>query len=269
VAGLIHPTAIVDAGAKLGEGVSIGPYCVVGSEVILGEGVTLISHVAVSGRTEIGARTRIFPFASIGHAPQDLKYRGEPSQLVIGQDNTIREYVTMNPGTVGGGMVTRVGNGGLFMAACHVAHDCAIGDGVIMANNATIAGHVRVGDHAVLGGLCAVHQFVRIGTLAMVGGLTGVESDVIPYGSVVGNRAWLAGLNLVGLKRRGVPREQIHELRRAYQELFAAEDTMAERVNRVAEQYGASPWVSEVVAFMRAPSQRGICQAKLEDTEDG
>ena len=269
MAELIHPTAIVEAGAKLADGVSVGPYCVVGSEVTLGEGVSLVSHVVVTGRTEVGARTRIFPFASIGHAPQDLKYRGEPSQLVIGSDNTIREYVTMNPGTEGGGMVTRVGTGGLFMAGAHVAHDCTIGDGVIMANNATIAGHVRVGDRAILGGLSAVHQFVRIGALAMVGGLTAVEFDVIPYGSVVGNRAWLAGLNLVGLKRRGVPREQIHVLRRAYQELFAAEGTMAERVSRVAEQYGSSPWVSELVAFMRGASQRGICQAKLEDTEDG
>jgi UDP-N-acetylglucosamine acyltransferase len=265
----IHPTAIVEPGAKLGGEVTVGPYCVVGAEVTLGEGVTLVAHVVVGGRTEVGAGTRIFPFASIGLAPQDLKYRGEPSQLVIGRDNTIREYVTMNPGTEGGGMVTRVGDGCLFMAGAHVAHDCTIGNGVIMANNATMAGHVKIGDEAVLGGLCAVHQFVRIGTLAMVGGLAGVEFDVIPYGSVIGNRAWLAGLNLVGLKRRGVPREEIHALRRAYQELFAAEGTMAERVARVAEQYRDSPWVGEVVAFMRAASSRGICQAKLEDAGAG
>ncbi len=174
----------------------------------------------------------------------------------------------MNPGTKGGNMATRVGDGGLFMAGTHVAHDCTIGDGVIMANNATLAGHVTIGDHAVLGGLCAVHQFVRIGTLAMVGGLSGVEFDVIPYGSVIGNRAWLAGLNLVGLRRRGVAREDIHALRRAYQELFAPEGTMGERLERVAEQYRDSPQVAEVVAFMRARSQRGICQAKLEDGAD-
>ncbi len=243
---------------------SIGPYCVVGGEVSLGEEVTLLAHVVVAGRTEIGAGTRIFPFASIGHPPQDLKYRGEPSRLVIGRNNTIRESVTMNPGTEGGGMVTRVGDGCLFMAGSHVAHDCTIGDGVIMANNATLAGHVVVGDGAVLGGLCAVHQFVRIGTLAMVGGLSGVEFDVIPYGSVIGNRGWLAGLNLVGLKRRGVGREEIRALRRAYQELFAPDGTMADRLARVADQYQEFPRVMEVVAFMRAGSHRGICQAKLE-----
>jgi UDP-N-acetylglucosamine acyltransferase len=265
----IHPTAVVEPGAKLGDDVTVGPYCVVGADVCLGDGVTLLSHAVVAGRTEVGPGTKIFPFASIGHAPQDLKYRGEPSQLVIGRYNTIREYVTMNPGTAGGDMVTRVGDGCLFMAGAHVAHDCTIGNGVIMANNATMAGHVTVGDQAVLGGLCAVHQFVRIGTLAMIGGLAGVEFDVIPYGSVVGNRACLAGLNLVGLKRRGVPREELHALRRAYQELFAPDGTMAERIARVAEQYAESPWVAEVVAFMRAPSQRGICQARLEDAGTG
>ena len=263
----IHPTAVVEPGAKLGDGVAVGPYCVVGADVVLGDGVTLLSHVVVAGHTEIGAGTRIFPFASIGHQPQDLKYRGEPSRLIIGRDNTIREAVTMNPGTEAGSMVTRVGDGCLFMTGTHVAHDCTIGDGVIMANNATLAGHVVVGDHAVLGGLCAVHQFVRIGTLAMVGGLSGVEYDVIPYGSVMGNRAWLAGLNLVGLRRRGVARDEIHLLRRAFAELFAAEGTMSERLERVAEQYGDSSRVAEVVAFMRARSQRGICQAKLEDAD--
>jgi len=265
----IHATALVEPGAKLGEGVAIGPYCVVGPDVVLGDNVTLFSHVVVAGHTEIGAGTRIFPFASIGHRPQDLKYRGEPSRLIIGRDNTIRESVTMNPGTEGGNMATRVGDGGLFMAGTHVAHDCTIGDGVIMANNATLAGHVTIGDHAVLGGLCAVHQFVRIGTLAMVGGLSGVEFDVIPYGSVIGNRAWLAGLNLVGLRRRGVARDDIHALRRAYQELFKPDGTMAERVERVAEQYRDSPQVADVVAFMRAKSPRGICQAKLEDAAAG
>ena len=265
----IHPTALVEPGAKLGEGVRIGPYCVIGPDVSLGDEVTLLSHVVVSGHTEIGGGTRIFPFASIGHQPQDLKYRGEPSRLIIGRNNIIREGVTMNPGTEGGNMVTGVGDGGLFMAGTHVAHDCTIGDGVIMANNATLAGHVVVGDHAILGGLCAVHQFVRIGTLAMVGGLSGVEFDVIPYGSAIGNRAWLAGLNLVGLRRRGVARDEIHVLRRAYQQLFAAEGTMADRVERVAEQHRDSPYVGEVVGFMRARSQRGICQAKLEDAAAG
>jgi UDP-N-acetylglucosamine acyltransferase len=209
----------------------------------------------VAGHTEIGAGTRIFPFASIGHQPQDLKYQGEPSRLVVGRDNTIREYVTMNPGTKGGNMVTRVGNGCLFMAGTHVAHDCTIGDGVIMANNAMMAGHVVVGDHAVLGGLCAVHQFVRIGALAMVGGLAGVEFDVIPFGSVIGNRAWLAGLNLVGLRRRAW---RVRDPRPApgVPGAVRGRRTMAARLERVARQYRDSPQVAEVVASC-ARSQRG------------
>ena len=190
---VIHPTAIVEPGARLAERVSIGPYCVVGAEVELQDGVELISHVAVAGRTVVGAETRVFPFASIGHQPQDLKYQGEPSRLEIGRRNIIREHVTMNPGTTGGGMLTRVGDGCLFMVGAHVAHDCAVGDSVIMANNATLAGHVRIGDFAILGGLSAVHQYVRIGKHAMIGGVTGVERDVIPYGQVVGDRARLVG----------------------------------------------------------------------------
>ena len=195
----IHPTAVVDPKAEIASTALIGPYCVVGPDVRLGESVELLSHVAVAGRTTIGDGTRIFPFASIGHRPQDLKYRGEPSTLDIGKNNQIREHVTMNPGTEGGGMVTRVGNDCLFMASAHVAHDCILGDNVIMANNATLAGHVTVGEFAFLGGLSAVHQFVRIGKHAMIGGMSGVEGDVIPFGTVIGNRAHLNGLNIVGL----------------------------------------------------------------------
>ena len=189
----------------------------------------LHSHVAVAGRTTIGEATEVFPFASLGHQPQDLKYRGEPVELVIGARNRIREHVTMNPGTAGGGGVTRVGDDCLFMMSTHVAHDCLIGDGVIMANNATLAGHVEIGDQAVLGGLCAVHQHVRIGRGAMIGGLAGVVADVIPYGSVIGERAHLAGLNLVGLKRRGAGRDDIHGLRAAFGEMFEGEGTLQER----------------------------------------
>ena len=260
----IHPTAIVESGARLGEEVTIGPYCIVGPEVELGEGVSLTSHVVVAGRTIIGPNTRIYPFASIGHPPQDLKYKGEPSQLVIGANNVIREYVTMNPGTEGGGMVTQVGNNGLFMIGAHVAHDCKIGNHVIMANNATLAGHVEVGDWAILGGLSAVHQFVRVGHHAMIGGMSGVEHDVIPYGSVMGDRARLSGLNVVGLKRRRFSRENIHALRTAYRLLFAQEGAMAERLADVEAMFGDNKPVMDIVNFIRFDSSRAMCQPRAE-----
>ena len=259
----IHPTAIVAPGATLAEDVSIGPYCVVGEEVVLGAGVTLIAHIVVDGRTTIGEKTRIFPFASIGLEPQDLKYRGEKSRLVIGRHNTIREHVTMNPGTEGGGMVTRVGDRGLFMVGAHVAHDCQIGDHVIMANNATLAGHVVVEDYALLGGLSAVHQFVRIGQHAMIGGMSGVERDVIPYGQVMGDRARLSGLNIIGMQRRGFSREDIQTLRSAYQFLFSADGTFNDRVTEMAERFGGVAPVDDIIAFIRADSTRAICQPKV------
>lgn len=262
---MIHPTAIIADGAELAADVSIGPFCCVGPDVVLEEGVVLRSHVVVEGRTRVGANTRIFPFASIGHIPQDLKYRGEPSELVIGRDNTIREHVTMNPGTEGGGMVTRVGNHCLFMVGAHVAHDCQIGDNAILVNNATLGGHVTVGEWAILGGLSAVHQFVRIGKHAMIGGMSGVEQDVIPYGSVIGNRARLSGLNVVGLKRRGFSRDVIHALRNAYRLLFAQEGTMSERIEDVAELFADNEPVMEIVDFIRGDSTRAICQPLLED----
>ncbi len=260
----IHPTALLDKAVDLGEGVVIGPYCVVGPEVTLGDGVTLMSHVVVTGRTEIGANSRLYPFASIGQPPQDLKYKGEASSLVVGCNNVIREYVTMNPGTEGGGMVTRVGNNSLFMVGAHVAHDCKIGDHVIMANNATVAGHVEVGDYAILGGLSAVHQFVRIGPHAMIGGMSGVEHDVIPYGSVMGERARLSGLNIIGLKRRGFSREDIHSLRTAYRLLFAEEGTLSERLADVIEIYRDNEAVMDVVDFIGIDSTRAVCQPKSE-----
>lgn len=259
----IHPTAIVENSARLGQEVIIGPYCVVGPDVELGDRVTLVSHVVVAGRTKVGAGTRIYPFASIGHPPQDLKYKGEPSQLVIGSNNVIREHVTMNPGTEGGGLVTRVGNNCLFMVGAHVAHDCIIGDNVIMANNATLGGHVQVGDFAILGGLSAVHQFVRIGRHAMIGGMSGVENDIIPYGSAMGDRAHLSGLNIVGLKRRGFSRDDIHVLRTAYRLLFAQEGTMAERVDDVESIYRDNEGVMDIVQFVRGSSQRAVCQPKV------
>lgn len=260
----IHPTAIVEDGARIGDDVSIGPYSCVGAEVELGDGVTVMAHVVIGGRTTVGPNCQFFPFASIGLRPQDLKYAGEPSELIIGANNIVREYVTMNPGTAGGDMVTRVGNNCLFMLGAHVAHDCVVNDHVVLVNNATLGGHVSVGDHAIIGGLSAVHQFARVGKHAMVGGMTGVENDVIPFGSVVGNRAHLSGLNIVGMKRSGFSREDIHSLRNAYRLLFAQEGTMQERIVDVAELFADTEVVMDIVEFMRADSSRSLCQPKIE-----
>jgi UDP-N-acetylglucosamine acyltransferase len=260
--GAVHATAIVDPQARLGEGVEIGPYSIVGPDVELGDEVVLHSHVVVEGRTKVGARTQIFPFASIGHRPQDLKYAGEPSELIIGSDNMLREHVTMNPGTESGGMVTRVGDRCLFMMGAHVAHDCQIGNRVVMANNATLGGHVVVEADAIIGGLSAIHQFVRIGRHAMIGGMSGVEHDVIPYGLATGERARLQGLNVVGMKRHGLARADIQTLVEAYARLFGPEDTLAERVERLATELGGSAGVGDIVAFVRAQSARALCRPK-------
>lgn len=261
----IHATAVVAPEAEIGEGVKIGPYCIVGPNAQLDDGVELLSHVVVEGHTHIGAHSRIFPFSSLGHQPQDLKFKGEVSRLVIGANNIVREHVTMNPGTEGGGLVTKVGNNCLFMVGAHVAHDCQLGDHIILVNNATLAGHVEIEDFAIVGGLSAVHQFVRIGRHAMIGGMTGVTQDVIPYGSVTGNRAKLEGLNLVGLKRRNFDRETIHALRQAYRLIFAQEGTMAERLDDVANLFGDNQPIMEIVEFIRSDSSRSICQPLVED----
>jgi len=255
----IHPTAIVESGAKLGTGVKIGPYCMVGPEVILGDGCELISHAVVAGRTTIGARTRIFPFASIGHQPQDLKFQGEASTLTIGSECLIREGVTMNPGTAGGGLTTVVGNRCAFLANSHVGHDCHIGSNVIFSNNVMLAGHCTVDDFAILGGGAAVIQFARIGAHAFLGGMSALENDLIPYGMALGNRAYLSGLNIVGLQRRGFSRETIHDLRRAYRLLFAAEGTLKERVDDVAAAFETHTLVQEIVAFIRTGGKRSLC----------
>ncbi len=256
----IHPSAVIESGAELGDGVTVGPFAVIGPDVVLGEGCRIHSHAVIGGRTRIGARTEVFPFASIGLRPQDLKYRGEASELVIGSDTVIREHVTMNPGTEGGGMVTRVGDRCLIMVGSHVGHDCDVGNGVIMANNATLAGHVRVQDNAVLGGLSAIHQFVRIGRNAMVGGVTGVERDVIPFGSVMGDRARLSGINIIGMRRRGFDRDDINAVRKAYRLLFASEGTFQERLQEVADEFSGCAPVMEIVDFIREDSSRKICQ---------
>ena len=259
---LIHPTAVVAAEARLGHGVEIGPFCVIGPEVTLADNVRLKSHVVVDGITTIGEGTEVFPFASLGTIPQDLKYKGEKSRLEIGRNNRIREHVTMNPGTEGGGMITRVGDHCLFMMAAHVAHDCQIGNHVILANNATLGGHVVVGDFAILGGLTAVHQFVRIGAHAMIGGMSGVENDVIPYGSVIGERGWLQGLNIVGLKRRGFKKNDLHALRRAYRALFAGTGSLSDRIDEVARDFAGYAAVEEVVDFLRGDTSRAICRPR-------
>lgn len=249
---------MVHRGAQLGRGVAVGAYSVIGEHTVLDDNVTVHSHVSIAGVTRIGAGTTIFPFASLGHPPQDQKYAGENSELHIGAGNVIREHVTMNTGTAGGGMVTRVGDNGLFMAGAHVAHDCQVGHHVILANHATLAGHVTVGDYAILGGLSAVQQFARIGQHAMIGGMSGVVDDVIPYGSALGNRAHLGGLNIIGLKRRGFSRDQIHGLRNAYRILFAAEGTLQDRLETVAGQFGDHVEVMQIVDFIRTAT-RSIC----------
>jgi len=259
----IHPTAVIGKNATIGRDVSIGPYCIVGDDVCLDDEVVLKSHVVVDGFTEIGTKTEIYPFASIGLPPQDMKYQGEASRLVIGERTIIREYVTMNPGTEGGGLLTEVGNDCLIMIGAHVAHDCRIGDFVILVNNATLGGHVVIGDYAIIGGLAAIHQFVRIGPHAMVGGMSGVENDVIPYGSTIGDRARLSGLNVVGLRRRKFSKEGVHQLRAAYRMLFAEEGTLNERIEDVAGMFSSHAAVMDIVEFMRAESQRGLTQPKL------
>lgn len=263
----IHPSSVVHPAAKLGEGVVIGPFCVVGPDVSLGDGCELISHAVVEGRTTIGPKARIFPFASIGHQPQDLKFKGEPSTLAIGASCTIREGVTMNPGTEGGGLVTKVGDNCTFLANAHVAHDCIVGNNVIFSNNVMLAGHCKVGDFAIIGGGAAVHQFCRIGAHAFIGGLSGVENDVIPYGIAIGNRAHLAGLNIVGLKRRGFDREVIHDIRRAYRLLFADEGTLQERVEDVATEFSRRETVHEILDFIREGGNRSICTPR--DAHEG
>ena len=257
----VHPTAIVHDGAKLGPGVEVGPYCIVGPAVTLGAGVRLLSHVVVEGVTEIGEQCEVHPFANLGGPPQHLAHRGEPTRLVVGARNVIREHMTMHTGTAGGRGVTTVGSDCLFMVGSHIAHDCIIGDHVVLANNAAIGGHVQIGDHVFMGGLSAAHQHTRIGRHAFVGGLAPVTKDVIPY-ALVGNDAHLVGMNLVGLKRRGFSRETISDLRTAYRLLFAEEGAFSERVEDVARVFGQSPEVSEVIAFIRADANRPLCQPK-------
>lgn len=252
---LIHPSAVIAPGAEIGQGVHIGPFCVVGARARLGDRVALKSHVVIEGDTAIGEDTVVYPFASIGHDPQDLKFDGEHTRLEIGARNRIREYVTMQPGTKGGGGLTRVGDDGLFMANCHVAHDCRIGNNVILVNSVAVAGHCIVEDEVIVGGLSGIHQFVRLGRGAMIGALSMVTADVVPYGLVQGPRAHLDGLNLVGLKRRGASRAEIAELRMALARLHGASfrDTAREMATTA---QGAM--VQEMLDFILGPSDRSF-----------
>jgi UDP-N-acetylglucosamine acyltransferase len=268
--GAVHPSAIVEPGACLGAGVHIGPWCHVGADVVLEAGVRLISHVVVDGHTTIGAGAVLYPFSSVGLPPQDMKYKGEPTTTIVGARTQIREHCTIHRGTVTGTGITRVGADCLLMAVVHVAHDCSLGDGVIVANNVVMGGHVVIGDGAVIGGATALHQFVRIGRGAMVGGVSGVEADVIPFGTCMGNRARLTGLNIVGLRRRGVDRAGLHRLRAAFRTLFAAEadaGVFAERLARVREE-AADPLIADMLAFIEAPSRRGLVRRAIARTED-
>lgn len=260
----VHPTALVEAGAELADGVTVGPFCVIGASAKLGPGTRLMSHVVIEGVTEMGADNVVHPFAVLGGPPQHTAYKGEPTKLVIGDRNVIREHATMNIGTVNGGGVTQVGSDGFYMIESHVGHDCVVGDHVLLIKQATLGGHCLIGDFAIIGGLAAVHQFTRVGRHAMVGGLAAVVKDVIPYGSVWGNHAHLEGLNLVGLKRRGFSREAINTMRAAYRLLFADEGTFQERLEDTARTYGESPEVMEILDFIRADASRPLCLPERE-----
>ena len=255
----IHASAIIEDGARLGEGVTVGPFCHIGPQVVLGDGARVGSHVVIAGDTTIGPQARIFPFAAVGLPPQDMKYRGESTRLRIGAGVVIRENVTINPGTAGGTGETVIGDGCAFLACAHVAHDCRIGNGCIIVNNAMIAGHCTLGEQVIVGGGAGIHQFVRIGDHAFVGGLSGVENDVIPFGSAIGNRAQLGGLNVIGLKRRGFDRSEIHALRGAYTALFASQGSQAERVEALRVTYGDVPAVASLIAFVREGGSRALC----------
>lgn len=253
----IHPSAVIEPGAQIGADVKIGPFCHVGPHVSLADGVELRSHVVVTGHTRVGAGTVVFSGAVLGEVPQDLKFGGETTYVDIGARNRIREHVTINAGTEGGGGVTRIGDDCLLMAGCHIAHDCQVGNRVIVVNSVLMGGHCVIEDDAIIGGMSALHQFVRVGHGAMIGGMSGVERDVIPFGLVQGERAGLEGLNLIGLKRRGLPREDITALRNAFKDLANGEGNFQERARKVAETYDSAP-VREIVDFILGESDRSF-----------
>ena len=255
---MIHKTAIIDSNAKISQNVTIGPYSVIGPNVEIGDGTVIQSHVNITGNTKIGANNKIYPFASIGNDPQDLKFKGEKTLLEIGDNNKIREYVTINPGTDGGGGKTKVGNNCLFMVSSHIAHDCIVGDNVILANNVPLGGHAHVDDNAIIGGNSAVQQFTRVGKFAMIGGMCGVVRDVIPYGIAHGNRSILQGLNLIGLRRKNIPNKEILSLSEAYKIIFKNEN-LTENLSNLSNDLRKNELVSEVVNFIEKDKKRPIC----------
>ena len=255
---MIHSTSVISKKTKIANNVKIGPFCNIGDSVQLDDGVELISNVHIEGNTRIGKGTKIFPFASIGTAPQDLKYNNEQNSLLIGERNTIREYVTINPGTAGGGGQTIIGNDCLFMISSHVAHDCRVGNNVIIANNVPLGGHVTIEDSVVIGGNSAVQQFTRIGRLAMIGGMTGVLKDVIPFGLSIGNRNYLQGLNLIGLRRKNYENKKIMDLDKAYKEIFSSKK-MHENLSKINGEFKGNELVDEVINFISKDKKRAIC----------
>ena len=255
---MIHNTAIISSKAKISDNVTIGPYSVIGPKVEIGEGTIVQSHVNITGDTKIGLNNKIYSFASIGNDPQDLKFKGEETKLEIGDNNKIREYVTINPGTEGGGRLTKVGNNCLFMVSAHIAHDCLVGDNVILANNVPLGGHAHVDDNAIIGGNSAVQQFTRVGKFAMIGGMCGVVRDVIPYGIAHGNRSVLHGLNLIGLRRKEIPNKEIIKLSDAYKEIFKNEN-LTENLINLSSELKKNKLVMEVVNFIEKDKKRPIC----------
>jgi len=256
---MIHNSAIIDKKAKISSTAQIGPYTIIGPNVEISENVIIESHVNITGDTKIGKNNKIYPFASLGNDPQDLKYKGENTKLIIGDNNIIREYVTINPGTKGGGGITKIGNNSLMMVGAHIAHDCTIGNNVVIANSAAIAGHAEINDHVVIGGNCGIQQFIRIGKMAMIGGMTGVSRDVIPYGLSTGNRNFLNGINIVGLRRHKHPNKDILELTDAYKNIFKTEN-LNENLNKINGQYKENLLVKEVIDFINKDKKRPICK---------
>src|SRR6202047_294182 len=264
----IDPTARVASGARIGEGVEIGPYCLVGPQVELKDGVRLVAHVNVTGVTTIGEGTVVYPFSSLGTPPQSVHYRGEPTQLIIGAHCELRESVTMNTGTEDGGGVTRIGERGFFMVGCHVGHDCQVGNDVNLANNVVLGGHVLIGDFTFLGGHVAIHQNVRIGEGVMMAGMSAPRDDIIPFGFALGQTGALVGLNMVGLRRRGATRAEMHRVRNAYKSLFFVEGRIAERVDAVEREFGNDPLVEKIIAFIRAGGKRPLMRPRMRRWND-
>ena len=254
---MIHPTAIVDKNSKISKNVEIGPYCIIGSDVEIGSNSKLHSHVSIKGKTKIGKNNEIFPFVSIGTSPQDLKYKGEKNSIIIGDNNKLREYVNINPGTLQGGTITKLGNNNLLMVYCHIAHDCNIGNGIVLANNVQVGGHVKIEDNAIVGGSCAIHQFSRIGRLAMVGGMTGVLSDVIPFGLSLGNRNNLVGLNLIGLRRAKISNDDIKILQKFYDLIFSNQNFRS-KFDNLNSDLKDNKYVKIIIDFINSDKKRPI-----------